>query len=114
VYPKVKGEKTLRIKDGSEWWSEAKVLDLLASLPEPAPQQTDFIDSCKNRKTFALNEANGFRSSTMFNLGIVAERLGRGFDFDPETLHAVDDEAAERFLYQEDRMREPWKKEMFS
>ena len=45
----------------------------------------------------------------MFNLAIVAERLGRGFAFDPVTLHAKDDEAAERFLYQEDRMREPWK-----
>ena len=67
----------------------------------------------RTRKAFALNEQNGFRSCTMFNLGIVAERLGRGFEFDPETLHAVDDEAAERFLYQDDRMREPWKKEMF-
>ena len=55
---------------------------------------------------FALNETNGFRSCTRFNLGIVAERLGRGFRFDPETLHAVDDPAAERFLYQP--MREPW------
>ena len=48
----------------------------------------------------------------MFNLGIAAERLGRGFKFDPEMLHAVDDEAADRFLYQ--TMREPWKKEMYS
>ena len=50
----------------------------------------------------------------MFNLAIVAERLGRGFEFDPVTLHAKGDEAAERFLYQEDRMREPWKKEFFA
>ena len=83
----------------------------LAELPEPAPQQTDFIDSCKTRKTFALNEANGFRSCTMFNLGIAAERLGRGFRFDPVTLHAVDDPAADRFLYQS--MREPWRTEMW-
>ena len=113
VYKKEKDGKTLRIKDANGWWSEEKVLKTLADLPKPAPQQTDFIDSCKTRKTFALNESNGFRSCTMFNLGIVAERLGRGFDFDPETLHAVNDEAAERFLYQEDRMREPWRKEMF-
>ena len=46
----------------------------------------------------------------MFNLGIVAERLGRGFAFDPDTLHAVDDPAADRFLYQP--MREPWRTEM--
>ena len=42
----------------------------------------------------------------MFNLGIVAERLGRGFDFDPVSLHAVNDPAADRFLYPS--MREPW------
>jgi len=104
VYKKAKGGKTLRLvdKDGTELDAEK----ILAELPKPAPQQTDFIDSCKNRKTFALNESNGFRSCTMFNLGIVAERLGRGFRFDPETLHAVDDEAADRFLYQS--MREPW------
>ena len=113
VYKKAPDGKTLRIKDDNGWWPEEKVLKTLAELPKPAAQQTDFIDSCKTRKPFALNESNGFRSCTMFNLGIVAERLGRGFDFDPETLHAVDDEAAERYLYQEDRMREPWRKEMF-
>lgn len=111
VYPKAKGGKTLRIKDANGWWTEEKVLAKLAELPKPAPQQTDFIDSCKNRKPFALNESNGFRSSTMFNLGIVAERLGRGFKFDPVTLRAVDDQAADRLLYQ--GMREPWKKYMF-
>jgi hypothetical protein len=111
VYPKARGGKTLRIKDGSGWWPEQKVLAKLAELPKPAKQQTDFIDSCKNRKQFALNESNGFRSCTMFNLGIAAERLGRGFKFDPVTLHAVNDQAADRFLYQ--GMREPWKKYMF-
>ena len=114
VYRKAKGGKTLRIReaDGS-WWSEEKVLKTLAGLPKPAPQQTDFIDSCLNRRTFALNESNGFRSSTMFNLAIVAWRLGRGFEFDPVTLHAKNDDAAERFLYQEDMMRQPWRREMF-
>ena len=90
------------------------VRKLLASLPEPAPQQTDFMDSVRTRRRFCLNEDTGFRSCTMFNLAVVAERLGRGFEFDPVSLHAVNDEAAERFLYQEDRMREPWKKEMFA
>ena len=109
VYPKTKASKTLRLvdRDGKELDAEK----ILAELPKPAPQNTDFIDCCKTRKPFALNESNGFRSCTMFNLGIVAERLGRGFEFDPETLHAVDDEAAERFLYQ--TMREPWHREMY-
>ena len=111
VFPKAKDGKTLRLRDAGGWWPEEKVLATLAELPKPAPQQTDFIDSCKRRKTFALNESNGFRSCTMFNLGIVAERLGRGFRFDPVALRAVDDPAADRFLYQS--MRAPWKKEMW-
>ena len=93
------------------WWPEEKVLATLAELPEPPPQVTDFMESVRERKTFALNESNGFRSSTMFNLGIVAWRLGRGFDFDPVALHAKNDPAAERFLYQS--MREPWHTEMW-
>ena len=110
VYPKAKDGKTLRLVDGDG--KELDAAKIIAELPKPAAQQTDFIDSCKRRVKFALNETNGFRSCTMFNLGIAAERLGRGFEFDPETLHAVDDEAADRFLYQ--TMREPWKKEMYS
>ena len=113
VYKKAEGGKTLRIKDRNGWWSEEKVLKTLADLPKPKPQQTDFIDSCVRRVPFALNESNGFRSSSMFNLAIVAWRLGRGFEFDPVTLHAKNDEAAERFLYQDDMMREPWRREMF-
>ena len=77
-----------------------------ASLPDPAPQQTDFIDSCKFRRTFALNERNGFRSCTLVNLASTAMRLGRGFRFDPVKLHAVDDPAADRFIYQQ--MRDKW------
>ena len=114
VYKKAEGGKTLRIREADgTWWPEEKVLKTLAELPKPAPQQTDFIDSCVRRRKFALNESNGFRSSTMFNLAIVAWRLGRGFEFDPDTLHAKGDEAAERFLYQDDMMREPWRREMF-
>ena len=113
VYKRAKDGKTLRIKDANGWWSEEKVLKTLAELPKPAPQQTDFIDSCKTRKPFALNESNGFRSSSMFNLAIVAWRLGRSFEFDPVTLHAKNDAAADRLLYQDDMMREPWRTEMF-
>ena len=79
---------------------------ILADLPEPAPQADDFAVCVRTRRPFAVNETTGFRSATMFNLGIAAERLGRGFRFNPETLHAVDDPAADRFLYQ--HMREPW------
>ncbi len=79
----------------------------LESLPDPLPQQTDFVESVKYRRKFALNEMNGFRSCTLVNLALVAMRLGRGFDFDPVKLEAVNDEGANRFLYQQ--MRAPWK-----
>jgi len=79
---------------------------VLSELPEPAPQQTDFVESVKLRRTFALNERNGFRSATIVNLGITAMRLGRGFEFDPVKLCAVNDPAADRFFYQP--MRAPW------
>lgn len=112
IYRKKNGGKTLRIKDSNGWWSEEKVLKTLAELPDPPVQNVDFFDCVRNRKKHAVNETSGFRSCTIFNLGIAAERLGRGFDFNPETLRAVDDPAADRFLYQS--MREPWKKEMYS
>jgi hypothetical protein len=47
----------------------------------------------------------------MFNLAIAAERLGRGFEFDPVALRAKNDVAADRFLYQS--MREPWEEEFY-
>jgi len=111
VYKKGNGSTTLRIKDAKGWWDDRKVVDLLKTLPKPAPQVTDFMESVRTRKTFALNECNGFRSCTLFNLAIAAERLGRGFKFDPVKLRAVNDEAADRFLYQS--MRARWAKEMW-
>ena len=84
----------------------ANLDEILPELPDPAPQQTDFVESVKLRRPFALNEQNGFRSATIVNLGIVAMRLGRGFAFDPVKLCAVNDPAADRFIYQP--MRAPW------
>ena len=92
--------------------ADGKDLDamkIVTDLPDPAPQQTDFIDSVRTRRRFCLNEETGFRSCTLANLAIAAERLGRGFEFDPVALTAKDDPAADRFLYQS--MREPWLEE---
>jgi hypothetical protein len=80
--------------------------DIIAELPEPRAQQTNFTESVKLRRTFALNERNGFRSATIVNLALVAMRLGRGFAFDPDKLCAVNDPAADRFIYQQ--MRDKW------
>lgn len=80
--------------------------EMIAEMPEPEAQQTDFLEAVRLRRPFALNERNGFRSCTVVNLGITAMRLGRGFKFDPEKLMAVNDPAADAFIYQQ--MRAPW------
>ncbi len=84
----------------------ANLADILQQQPDPAPQQTDFMESIRLRRPFALNERNGFRSCTIVNLGLAAMRLGRGFKFDPVRLRAVNDPAADAFIYQQ--MRSPW------
>ena len=78
----------------------------LAQLPEPAPQVTDFAESIRTRKTFALNEANGHRSCTLVNLGKIAVRLGRNLRFDSVKQEFIDDEGANRLIDQP--MRAPW------
>ncbi|MFO7936009.1 MAG: Gfo/Idh/MocA family oxidoreductase [Kiritimatiellia bacterium] len=82
------------------------IKDIIEQMPDPEPQQTDFLESVKLRRPFALNERNAFRSCTIVNLGITAMRLGRGFEFDPVRLRAVKDPAADAFIYQQ--MRSPW------
>ena len=109
IYKAPKGAKMFRLTDAAG--KDLDAAKIVAGLPEPPTQLADFMESVRTRKPFALNERNGFRSCTIFNLAIVAMRLGRGFRFDPVTLRAVDDPAADRFI--EQPMREPWRKEMF-
>jgi len=79
----------------------------LAAFPDPEPQITDFIRSVKERKTFALNEANGHRSCTMVNMGKIAMQLNRNLRFDPGKQRFVNDEEANRLAYP--ALRVPWK-----
>ncbi len=79
----------------------------LNDFPDPEPQNTDFIDCVRTRNKFALNEENGFRSSTIVNMGVCALRLNRTFRFDPVSLLFVNDDAANQLLNQP--MRMPWK-----
>ena len=65
-----------------------------------------FLDCIRTRQKFALNEQNGFRSSTIVNMGIVALRLHRSLKFDPEKLLFIDDDAANRLIDQP--MRASW------
>jgi len=78
----------------------------LAEFPEPAAQQTDFVDAVKNRKTFALNEANGHKSCTLVNLGLIAMRVHRNLNFDPIKQEIVGDEEAKQLMDQP--MRAPY------
>jgi myo-inositol 2-dehydrogenase/D-chiro-inositol 1-dehydrogenase len=78
----------------------------LADFPEPADQNTNFLESIKTRQKFALNEINGHRSSTIVNLGVIALRLNRTLHFNPVTQEFINDTEANRLLDQP--MRAPW------
>ena len=77
----------------------------LKDLPLPPEQNVDFHQCVRERKKFALNEQNGFWSSTMVNMGITAHRLNKNLKFDSKTLKFDDDEA-NGLIHQP--MREPW------
>jgi hypothetical protein len=78
----------------------------LAEFPDPVEQNVDFTQSVRTRKPFALNEQNGFRSSTLVNLAIIAVRLGRSLKFDPDKLQFIDDPGANLLINQP--ARAPW------
>lgn len=80
-----------------------KIVD---AMPDPEPWVTTFSDSVRTRQKFALNEENGYRSSTLVNLGIIAVRLGRSLKFDPVKQKFIDDEGANRLINQP--MRGEW------
>ncbi len=75
----------------------------IASMPDPAPQVTDFIEAVKKREKFALNEENGHRSCTIVNLGKIALRLGRTLHFDPVSQTFINDDGANRLVNQPSR-----------
>ncbi len=80
---------------------------LIDSLPDPEPQITDFRESVITRNKFALNEANGHRSCSIVNLGIIALRLGRNLKYDPYKQAFIDDDGANKYIHQ--TMRGPWR-----
>ena len=78
----------------------------LAAFPEPQPQVVDFVEAVKDRKKFALNEENGYRSCTLVNMGLIALKLGRSLKFDPDKQEFIGDEGANRLIDQP--MRAPY------
>jgi myo-inositol 2-dehydrogenase/D-chiro-inositol 1-dehydrogenase len=83
------------------------IMKLIDTLPDPAPQISTFSESVLTRKKFALNEMNGFRSSTVVNMGKIALQLGRTLHFDPDKLEFINDDTANRLM--SPPMRGPWK-----
>ena len=43
-------------------------MNKLAELPDPEPQNTDFIKCIRNRERFALDEIKGYHSATLVNM----------------------------------------------
>ena len=76
------------------------IMSIIAQMPDPEPQNTDFIKCVKNREKFALNEENGHRSCNIVNLGVCALRLNRDLEFDPVSQTFVNDDAANRVIDQ--------------
>lgn len=79
---------------------------LVATLPDPEPQLTDFHQAVRTRQPFALNERNAHRSATLVNLAKIAVRLGRKLTYNPQKQEFINDEAANRLIHQP--MRAPW------
>jgi len=69
-------------------------------LPGPPPMITDFHQSIRERKKFALNHNNGFRSCTIVNIAKIALRENRPLRFDSEKLKFTDDELANTYINQ--------------
>ena len=84
-----------------------EIMNLLMELPDPEPQNTDFLKCVRNRERFALDEVRGHHSATVVNMAVCALRLNRTLNFDPERQVFVNDDAANRLL--EQPMRRPWK-----
>ena len=82
------------------------VMEKLAELPDPEPQQTDFLECVRTRRRFALDEQKGHRSCTLVHMGTCALRLNRDLKFDPEKQLFIDDDAANRLI--EQPMRGGW------
>lgn len=80
---------------------------LIDTMPDPEPQITNFSESVRTRKKFALNEENGHRSATVVNMGLVALRLGRNLEFDSGKQEFVNDDEANKLINQP--MRGEWK-----
>ncbi len=84
-----------------------ELAEMVKQMPEPDPMITNFMDSVRTRKKFALNEVNGNRSNMLVHLANCAIRTGRKLKFDPVSQRFINDEGANRLADQP--MRAPWR-----
>lgn len=106
-------EENAKYIQGPKGWMgrrfESNIPDLrkkVSQLPPLEPVITDFHEAVRTRKKFALNEDNGFRSTTLINIAKIAFRLNKNLKFNGETF-TFDDKEANQLVHQS--MRGPWK-----
>ncbi|MDB5386752.1 MAG: oxidoreductase domain protein [Planctomycetaceae bacterium] len=105
-------------KDGWIWVTRGKIeasqpeflTTPLASdavrLPVSDNHMANFFDSVRSRKPAICEAEIGHRSASVCHLGVIALRLGRKLNWDPQAEKFVGDEEANKWLARE--MRKPW------
>lgn len=83
------------------------IMARIGEMPDPKPQNKDFLECVRTREKFALNEVNGHHSCTLVNMAVCALRLNRTLEFDPVTQTFINDPAANLLIDQP--MRGNWK-----
>jgi predicted dehydrogenase len=91
----------------ADWESDIPNLAAqVAEMPAISPGNQDFIACMKNREKFCLNEEVGHHSNTLMNLCVLALRLGRTINWDPQKNEVIGDDQANRLVWES--MRAPW------
>jgi predicted dehydrogenase len=80
------------------------------TLYESNDHMGNFFDCIRTRKPPVCDAETGHRSVSVCHLGVLAIRLGRKLNWDPEKEQFVDDKEANGYLSRE--MRKPWTYEM--
>jgi predicted dehydrogenase len=76
-------------------------------LPVSNDHMANFFECVQSREEPIANAATGHRSVSVCHLGVIALRLGRELQWDPQAEAFVDDSEANGWLARE--MRSPWK-----
>ena len=92
--------RAVRLGDLSEA-DQAKIKEM----PDPEPL-LNFAQACNRRKPAGGNPEAAHRTSSLMHLSNIAIRVGRKIKYDPVKEQIIDDEEANRLVYQP--MRSPW------